>query len=421
MKRKTIIKGILLIFALIVGIFIFSFSFKSFSAATLKKTPQLGKSYTISVSKGIATNADFKLWDKDGSFCVQEGALINSGTKMKVNKYVDINGKDATVQTLVNGKTQTKYANGKKENLIMTYILSQTDSGSVHGGSKPKYSSMQKAIYQYYGTWKKEIGLSSDYNGGGFKNQTWIDNVTKWANSYDTTDASITNNNNNLSKSFYGSYIKIGPINWTFNGAISEVKVYNQNGSAISAKFAKYVGSTFTEYTDAESAISSGNDFYVLISQSENASSVKITGKITKKKDSSEAEVWVLENNGTIGGKDIQTIIVGRGTKKSTNSTDSTEVSTSLVGSLAITKADETTNSGLANVGFTLKATSGAYAGQYVIQNSNRSASYSWTRSEIKTNQQGKITVTNLMPGTYELTETTNPNPRIWSSSKGNR
>lgn len=419
MKRKTIIKGILLIFALIVGIFIFSFSFKSFSAATLKKTPKLGSSYTISVDERYTKKTDYALWNSDGSFCIEEGAGLRSGTKMKTKKYVDITGKDAKIQ--VDGGS-TKTVKGKKENLIMTWILCQEDTGSVHVSGNKKYSNMQKAIYQYYGTWKKEIGLSSDYNGGGIKNQKWIDNATKWANNYSSSDASITNNNNNISKSFYGSYIKIGPINWTFNGAISEVKVYNQNGSAISAKFAKYVGSTFTEYTDAESAISSGNDFYVLISQSENVFSVRITGKITKKKDSSEAEVWVLENNGTMSDKrDIQTIMIGRGTKKSTNSTDSTEVSTSLVGSLAITKVDETTNSGLANVGFTLKATSGAYAGQYVIQNSNGSASYSWTRSEIKTNQQGKITVTNLMPGTYELTETTNPNPRIWSSSKGNR
>lgn len=419
MKRKTIIKGILLIFALIVGIFIFSFSFKSFSAATLKKTPKLGSSYTISVDERYTKKTDYALWNSDGSFCIEEGAGLRSGTKMKTKKYVDITGKDAKIQ--VDGGS-TKTVKGKKENLIMTWILCQKDTGSVHVSGNKKYSNMQKAIYQYYGTWKKAIGLSSDYNGGSTKYQKWIDQATDWANSYSSTNASITNNNNNLSKSIYGSYIKIGPINWTFNGAISEVKVYNQNGSAISAKFAKYVGSTFTEYTDAKSAISSGNDFYVLISQSANASSVKITGKITKKKDTSEAEVWVLENNGTMSdGRDIQTIIVGRGTKGSSTSTASTEVSTSLAGSIVITKVDETTNNGLANVGFTLKATSGAYSGQYVVQNGNGSASYSWTKSEIKTNQQGKITVTNLIPGTYELTETTNPNPRIWSSSKGNR
>ncbi len=91
--------------------------------------------------------------------------------------------------------------------------------------------------------------------------------------------------------------------------------------------------------------------------------------------------------------------------------TDKTIANEYNLGNLKIKKVDkDQTSTKLANVEFTVKATSGEKQGQYVYLNSNGTTSYSKTEKTVKTNSNGTITLNNLWVGKYEIVEKTNPN-----------
>ncbi len=84
---------------------------------------------------------------------------------------------------------------------------------------------------------------------------------------------------------------------------------------------------------------------------------------------------------------------------------------------------DKLENQNLAGIQFTLKMLSGSKAGQYVVPNSIGAAEYHTGETTITTDQNGKITIRLLEPGTYELIETYIPYygyeemPKLISSS----
>lgn len=79
-------------------------------------------------------------------------------------------------------------------------------------------------------------------------------------------------------------------------------------------------------------------------------------------------------------------------------------------GNIEIIKTDSKTGKGLANVGLTLKMTSGNKAGQYVTVDGNGKAVYTTQESVLITGNNGRIAISDMAIGNYEIVEKINPN-----------
>lgn len=76
---------------------------------------------------------------------------------------------------------------------------------------------------------------------------------------------------------------------------------------------------------------------------------------------------------------------------------------------IRIVKSDKSTGKAMANIGFTLKMTSGLQNGKYVGIDGTGNATYSTTPQTITTNANGQLNINKAWPGNYILTETVNP------------
>ena len=259
--------------------------------------------------------------------------------------------------------------------------------------------------------------------------QTIITEAEKYAANYKSGQASIEGTSGeqpNMGKEVYEyngeTYIKVGPINWTYTGTYSKAQLFDQNNKVVTVKYARYEGSTLKVYDKIADASKSGQDFYILINTKDNVTKInKFEATVTKKVTSLKTIVWVLTNGyksnssgSNLGSyaKGAQNVIYTQTDETSQTTEDTISIEEiPLLGDLQINKTDETTNAPLANVGFTLKATSGEKQGQYVTIDANGNASYTQEESTIITDEKGQITIKSLYPGTYELIEVLNPNP----------
>lgn len=279
-----------------------------------------------------------------------------------------------------------------------------------------QYSEKQKAIYQYIATWCNSIGMATGTNSGGYTSQWMLGEAEKYYNSWKNQpdNAYLTDNIGNIDNikkeniTYQGEdYIKIGPFNWSFASTYSAKYLYDQDGRDITsyAKFGKYVGTTFNVYDTINDASSSGNDFYLLVKTSSNANSVKLKATVSNSKENLSATIYILES-----GNGRQNLLVGRGNRTYHTTTAEIEVGPiELLGDLEISKTDSTTTKPLANVGFTLKMTSGSQSGKYVGIDSQNNVIYKTEKVNLRTNHAGKIQINRLIPGDYELVETINP------------
>ena len=80
------------------------------------------------------------------------------------------------------------------------------------------------------------------------------------------------------------------------------------------------------------------------------------------------------------------------------------------LGEIEIVKTDSRTGKGLANVGITIKMTSGEKAGQYVTTDGSGKAVYTPQETILKTGADGRIHISNMVTGNYEIVEKINPN-----------
>ena len=117
----------------------------------------------------------------DDTFCVQEGAHVNTGNKYYVKNRIEIDGLDSTVYEGNTNKVIDKKTD-KIENGAMAWILAQKDTGSNHvAGKERHYSLKQRAVYGFFGTWKSINGLDYDAKSGGYTNFKWITKGKKYA------------------------------------------------------------------------------------------------------------------------------------------------------------------------------------------------------------------------------------------------
>ncbi len=80
------------------------------------------------------------------------------------------------------------------------------------------------------------------------------------------------------------------------------------------------------------------------------------------------------------------------------------------LGEIEISKTDSSSGKGLANVGLTIRMTSGEKAGQYVAIDGSGKASYTTQETVLNTGADGRIHISGMYPGNYEIVEKINPN-----------
>ena len=402
------------------------------SALILNQTTSEAKRIDFGTNSGILSiheqNWEAEGWDLklglDYTFCVQHGQHAREGATWSVQNYIRIEGRHSTFYVNNYYDDAHKLAeHDNDENLMLAWILNQAfepSDFSDYGNSSMYYSNIQKAVYGFFPKWATANDYSIPASAGGEEYLPYENSARNYVNWWKTQqDASITNNTNkdNLTKeiiSYSGAqYIKIGPFNMTYNGTFSDMQVFDQNNNAINALYAKYNGTSLQVYTNASDAVKSGQNFYILVPANQGISKInRVSANVTVNKQNLISEVWVIRlEHPNYSMDEMQTLITSESRVENTEEEISMEITDiELFGGLIINKTDSDTGEALANVGFRLKMVSGDKAGQYVSVDDNGNAVYSSSPTDMKTNANGQLIIKALHQGTYELTETTNPN-----------
>lgn len=376
------------------------------------------KNITVNVTAGLG-GADFNMSNPGSTaYCIQQGQRLNDynrdGAVFQVTREVHITGDRAYWQA-DNGITLTVY---DPLNVKMAWIVNQYNYGSNF--LKKQYSEKQKAIYQIFQSWSDRLGMSGGIaiNGGGHTSYL-VNEASKYYETWrNQANAYIKNNTTdikNIGKKVYQDmstgreYIQIGPINLSYSSRYRNAEVYNQNGSRINAKFAKYEGNYLRIYDNISDASISNQNFYIMVDTSENASAITFKATVIADKEDIYADVWVLQNQ---QGWGRQNWIVAEGRKNTTTTEASIEIGKiELLGDLKINKKDIDSQKPLAKVGFKLyyKDTN-----QYVESaNKGRVATYTSDinrAQEFYTDSNGQLKIEKLKMGEYIVYETKNPN-----------
>lgn len=293
----------------------------------------IGNKSTVSIAVRRTDSYDIHLSGKadgtpDDTFCVQYGAHVNTGNVYTVKNRIEIDGLDSVVYE---GNTD-KVVREVKDNInngIMAWILAQEDTGSSHSSAIGKYySNKQKAIYGFFGTWKKANGLTTyRSNSGGYSYSNWITKGKEYANNYKKDDKASIEDKTDKAKIVNEAYtynneqyIKVGPFNWTYTGNLEEVNVYNQDGNKIDAKIAKYSGDKL-KVLDDNTKITSEKAFYVLVKADGKTTTIKLDGTVSVVKEKYKATIWTLSH----GKWKKQNIITTKTDKSEEKDTDNVE------------------------------------------------------------------------------------------------
>lgn len=436
----NIVKKILLIISVFLSILIFT------QAESKAKAIPFGKNQVIADINGLLWNSenyDLEVGNPgEKTYCILHGQDIHNGTKYNVRNYVRIEGKKSQFyKNNYNDRSHLLAEHINDENLMFSWMVNHGDQGSimyskadedffttfiptydpnsslwVNGGGNKKYSINQVAVYGFFPTWAQANDYTILCGGGEYSSPEWEKRASEYVKSNKMQSVSITNNTNknNLTKeiiTYSGTqYIKIGAFNISYVGTFTNnVGVYDQNNSKVNVKYGKYNGTTLQVYDNISSAAISGQNFYILVPANSGISKIsKINFEVSHDTETLITDMWILEHD---EGNKYQNLITVQTydpiTKTESLSIEITDIE--LFGGLIIKKTDSDTGKALANVGFRLKMTSGAKAGQYVGVDGNGNAYYSSSPTDMRTNSNGQLIINSLYQGTYELTETVNP------------
>ncbi len=330
-------------------------------------------------------------------FCVEHHQALRGTLTYKVISQVDIKGNTSTDHT---GKKIESWYNAK-----LAYILSGDNGANKQSGP------VQNAIWNYMHTWMKNVG---QYHAGlydGFASNvtgsdSYLDSQSSdYANEVENLGISDNTKKENLSVSSDGSYIKVGPFNWYFSGTLSEILVNDQNGNAVSGlKYSTYNGTTENEIGIGD--IKSGKDFYISIPINSGIS--KIT-TITAKGSVSVKGVTIsfLESQ---SGYNYQNMIYREPYDAPYEYDTPFEYNLDILGDLKVIKVDKDNHEiKLQGVGFKIQNKD---TGKYVHKAADGAITYVEENeaTEFITDENGEISIENLIVGTYIAYETNNPN-----------
>ena len=364
--------------------------------------------------KGI--HISYNEYKKSGNiFCVEH---FQNQPKNRIEYTVVSN---VTIKGLTstdhNGKTIKNTSNAR-----MAYILS-------HGTKRHK----QVALWNFIYYWMRDVGRHHDGLYLGFVNYKPTEEkdggILKSSITYanklaeDTTPKDYTNKDkikmvqtekDNI------KYIRVGPFNWKFKGTLTTLSVKDENGKSVSnVLYSIFKGNT--EQYISIGKIESGKNFYISIPMN---SGIK---KITQVDGKSQISVlgvnlWFLKSN----QKDWQNLLIPEPTVDKEDIDLHFKYDIQLLGDLEVIKVDEKDNKiKLPNVQFRIKNSKGQYVKAEFEQRDARIGNFGFRRGEAKakeytniennatifiTDKDGKVTIKDLVVGTYTVEEIKNPN-----------
>ena len=360
------------------------------------------------------------LTSNNNTYCIQHNKKLKAKEKTyKLVKYIEIDGKDATVYS--DSRGNSKYTVNNNLNAQVAYILN-TQGGYGEAGAN---SDTQKALWHITNAWTKALSLDKyNYKGndkiGAIQLNTDAENYANSVGnnklSTEPTKASLSvksaTNKNNLTVVDVGGYYRVGPFNWNFDGTIESIVASSDKGeiSSSNVRFVKFAGTTAKAVSASD--IATGETFYVDINQKANINTFKgLKVKIKSVYTSSTvyaAKIWVLESSAyqNVIYTDVES-------KKIPSSAEGNEqyedYSIPLTTNIGIEKVDETDQTiPLKNVGFKIRAyvyRDGTWAERYlgsdlkwsVIDIKNAKVFYTDENGKIQTSISGETTKSNSM------------------------
>ena len=248
------------------------------------------------------------LTSNNNTYCIQHGKKLRKEEKdYSLKKYIEIDGKDATVYSSSNGAS--KYSVKSDINAQVAFILN-TQGGYGKAGEN---SDTQNALWHVANSWVTALSLGKSYSGNDSVVANTINKrAVEYADSIGdnkifsatgSTSLTVTGatNKNNLTVVDVGGYYRIGPFNWNFQGTVEEVTVTGDNGDVASSnvRFVKYSGNTANVIDKTE--IATGESFYVDVNSKANMKEFKgIKIKTKSEADSTKvygAKIWMLESS----------------------------------------------------------------------------------------------------------------------------
>ena len=260
---------------------------------------KIGKVYKLNYSSLTSNNS---------TYCIQHNKKLRKEEKSyTLKKYIEIDGKDATVYNSSNGAS--KYSVKSDINAQVAYILN-TQGGYGKAGEN---SDTQNALWHITNSWVTALSLGKSYSGNDSigantlnkRAVEYADSIgdNKMSSSTGSTSLTVTGatNKNNLTVVDVGGYYRIGPFNWNFQGTVEDITVTGDNGDVASSnvRFVKYSGNTANVIDKTE--IATGESFYVDVNSKANMKEFKgIKIKTKSEADSTKvygAKIWMLESS----------------------------------------------------------------------------------------------------------------------------
>ena len=259
---------------------------------------KIGKVYKLNYSSLTSNNS---------TYCIQHNKkLIKEEKSYTLKKYIEIDGKYATVYNDSNGSSY----NVKSDlNAQVAFILN--NQGGY--GKAGENSDTQNALWHITNSWVTALSLGKSYSGNdkigantiNKRAVEYADSIgdNKMSSSTGSTSLTVTGatNKNNLTVVDVGEYYRIGPFNWNFQGTVEEVTVTGDNGDVASSnvRFVKYSGNTANVIDKTK--IATGESFYVDVNSKANMKEFKgIKIKTKSEADSTKvygAKIWMLESS----------------------------------------------------------------------------------------------------------------------------
>jgi len=396
-----------------------------------------------STSYGLSVGETTEVWYNDGFsfegnpqnegyglYCVSNGVWFSkyrySHIPMEVKEHIHIDGAKVYMND--------NFVNENRDNFAMAYIATQQESWTSNY-QRHIYTLKQMNIYGHFPNWYRGIGgslfTSGYYTDYSLRDQGYAE-YEKAVNAgqisaTDKTDKTKLNSKVEVITHNNGEYIKVGPLNWEFNGNLSDIAVYDQDSKVINnALYAKYQGKELISSANASEIVASENNFYILVKADSDVSKItNVKGKVSSTYNSYVADIYTLKHLyygqnliATKGSTEIKSVDVNIDFKYDID----------LHGSVNIVKMDKDSGEKLkGEVSFELIRKNDK---KYVVRADDGKISYT-TNANDATNfktQNGEVKIENLIAGSYIVEEVsvennygyvTDKNHIYWSTDGG--
>lgn len=332
------------------------------------------------------------------------------GSNYNLVATINITGNTSTG----NDKTVESWHNAK-----LASILSHRRGQGALGNGDVEGLAVQNAIWHYMGTWIKNVGIQhgiTNYRVNGPAN--YIPRIyyeaEEYANNYKKDTLKDKTEKDKIKVESYTedgeNYLRVGPFKYEFTGELSGIQMSTDknNDVKINSIEKKIDANTFKKYSKVED-IKSNDEIYITIKTPTDGSE-RITGLKVKSK-TNEKSVSINFWKESWGSQ--QNLLEYTYRTKPLELENSFDYDIKFYGNLKVIKVDAKNNEiKLANVGFKIKNKELEKYVKQTVSGDNKVITYvdEAEATEFITDQNGEISIDNLIVGTYIAYETKNPN-----------